>query len=357
MIIFTEGGNAMLTQPVRIVLDFVEQINTGNAAGVAALLAPDHTFVDLAGDSEQGRDRIAAGWRDYLAQYANYHIYLRRIVQLTEGLALIGQTTGSHLQIPDDQEFNDEGVIWFAKVKDGLLSTWQLYTDSVESAEKLGLEDGEEVYAPDWFGKTIAKHLDLLPPGSRTDDVRNVRKYYSRLYRKAPPETVLAIAEHLFFEEGYRFVPSELITAHPGAIALLDEEKVQRISQGIQHWAAADTFAQCISGPAWQQGAISDDLIEKWIHSPDFWYRRIAVVSTIYLEGDPERILKYAAMLVDDHEDMIVKALSWVLRRAIRYDRQGVEQFLVDHQDQLAARIKREVLNKLETGLKNPVKI
>jgi hypothetical protein len=32
-----------------------------------------------------------------------------------------------------------------------------------------------------------------------------------------------------------------------------------------------------------------------------------------------------------------------------------VEQFLVDHKRQLAARVKREVRNKLETGLKNPV--
>ena len=67
-------------------------------------------------------------------------------------------------------------------------------------------------------------------------------------------------------------------------------------------------------------------------------------------------MLKYAAMLVEDHEDMIVKALSWVLRRAIRYDRKGVEQFLTDHKRYLAARVKREVNNKLDTGLKNPIK-
>ena len=346
----------MLSEPVKLVLDFVQQINLGNADRLVALLAPDHTFVDLAGESEQGHERLVAGWRDYLSQYPDYRIYVRRIVKLPVGIALIGQTTGSHLQIPDEQEFNDEGVIWLATVKNGQLESWRLYTDAVENAALLNLDTGEEVYAPAWFARTIAKHLDLLPPGSRTEDVRNVRKYYSRLYRKAPPETLLEIAEHLFFDEGYRFVPYELIYYHPGAIALLNPEKVHGLSADINHWAAADTFAQFISGPAWKQGMISDDLIEKWIESPDFWYRRIAVVSTIYLDGDPERMLKYAAMLVDDHEDMIVKALSWVLRRAIRYDRKGVEQFLNDHKRQLAARIKREVRNKLDTGLKNPTK-
>ena len=346
----------MLPESVKIVLDFVQQINQGNAEGLAALLAPDHTFVDLAGESEQGYERMAAGWRDYLTQYPNFRIYLRRIVLLPEGVALIGQTTGSHMQLSDEHEFNDEGVIWLAKVKDGLLESWQLYADSVKNASALDLDNGEEVFAPVWFATTIAKQLDLLPPGSRTDDVRNVRKYYSRLYRKAPPKTLLEIAEQLFFEEGYRFVPYELIYYHPGAIALLNPEKVQALSEGINHWAAADTFAQFISGPAWKQGVIGDDLIEKWIVSPDFWYRRIAVVSTIYLDGDPKRMLKYAAMLVEDHEDMIVKALSWVLRRAIRYDRKGVEQFLTDHKRYLAARVKREVNNKLDTGLKNPIK-
>ncbi|QRN84517.1 DNA alkylation repair protein (plasmid) [Chloroflexota bacterium] len=346
----------MLPEPVKVVLDFVQQVNQNNAEGVAALLAPDHTFVDLAGDTEQGYQRIAAGWRDYLTQFPKYRLYIRRIVLLPIGVALIGQTTGSHLQIPDEQEFNDEGVIWLATVEHGLLKTWQLYADSVVNANALNLEGGQEIYAPVWFARTIAKHLDLLPPGSRTDDVRNVRKYYSRLYRKAPPETLLEIAERLFFEEGYRFVPYELIYYHPGTIALLNPEKVQALSVDINHWAAADTFSQFISGPTWKQGVISDDLIGKWIISPDFWYRRIAVVSTIYLDGDSERMLKYAAMLVDDHEDMIVKALSWVLRRAIRYDRKGVEQFLADHKHRLAARIKREVRNKLDTGLKNPTK-
>lgn len=345
----------MLPEPVKVVLDFVQQVNQGNAEGLAALLAPDHTFVDLAGESEQGYDRMVAGWRDYLAHYPDYQIHLRRIVMLPDGVALIGQTTGSHLQIPDEQEFNEEGVIWLATVKAGQLGSWQLYADTVENTTLLDLYNGEEIYAPVWFATTIAKHLDLLPPGSRTEDVRNVRKYYSRLYRKALPETLLEIAEQLFFEEGYRFVPYELIYYHPGVIGLLTPEKVQRLSEGINHWAAADTFAQFISGPAWKQGVIGDDLIDKWIKSPDFWYRRIALVSTIYLDGDSERMLSYAALLVDDHEDMIVKALSWVLRRAIQYDPEGVEQFLTDYKRQLAARIKREVRNKLETGLKNPV--
>lgn len=344
----------MNPEAVQVALNFIEMINQGDAEGAAALLSTDITYVDLAGNVECSKEQLAACWKGYLNANPNYQIYIHRIIDLQDGVALVGRTTGSHLSLPDETEFHEEGLIWLAGVRDGLVDSWKVYQDSVENEIALELESAEEVYAPKWFAAAIAKHLDLLPSGSRTDDVRNVRKFYSRLYRKAPPETLLAIAESLFFDQGYRFVPYELINYHPGAIAALTSEKVEKLGEGIQDWASADTFAQFISGPAWKQGVIDDDFIENWLSSDDFWYRRIAVVSTIFLAGDSRRMLRYAQALVNDKEDMIVKAVSWMLRRAIKYDRDGVERFLKENKRHLAARIKREVRNKLETGLKNP---
>jgi 3-methyladenine DNA glycosylase AlkD len=344
----------MPPKAIQVALNFIEKINQGDIEGVDALLSPDTTYVDLAGNLERGKEQLADCWEGYLTSYPDYQIYIHRIFTIQNGVVLVGHTTGSHLKLPEYKEFHEEGRIWLVGIKAGSIDSLQLYQDTVENELTLEQEDAKEVYAPAWFAATIAKHLDLLPPGSRTDDVRNVRKFYSRLYRKAPPETMLAIAESLFFDQGYRFVPYELIYYHAGAIGKLTPEVVERLGEGIQDWAAADTFAQFISGAAWKTGVIDDDFIDKWLNSPDFWYRRIAVVSTIYLDGDPERMLRYAQALVDDKEDMIVKAVSWVLRRAIKYDREGVERFLTENKKHLAARIKREVRNKLDTGLKNP---
>jgi 3-methyladenine DNA glycosylase AlkD len=47
--------------------------------------------------------------------------------------------------------------------------------------------------------------------------------------------------------------------------------------------------------------------------------------------------------MVSDHEDMIVKALSWALRILSEVDRKAVETFVTAHKDVLAARVKREV--------------
>jgi 3-methyladenine DNA glycosylase AlkD len=59
-------------------------------------------------------------------------------------------------------------------------------------------------------------------------------------------------------------------------------------------------------------------------------------------------------MLVDDKDDMVVKAMSWALRELVNHDPQAVSNFLAENESRLAARVKREVRNKLQTGLKNP---
>jgi 3-methyladenine DNA glycosylase AlkD len=59
-------------------------------------------------------------------------------------------------------------------------------------------------------------------------------------------------------------------------------------------------------------------------------------------------------MLVDDSEDMVVKAMSWALRELVPHDPVALRTFLREHDGALAARIKREVENKLRTGLKTP---
>ncbi len=85
------------------------------------------------------------------------------------------------------------------------------------------------------------------------------------------------------------------------------------------------------------------------------------MVSTVVLnirshggEGDTKKTLGICELLVKDHEDMVVKALSWALRELVVHDPKAVSEFILLHEDILATRVKREVSNKLKTGLKNP---
>ena len=346
----------MTLADVQVVLDYISKINAGDVQGIEDSLAPHHRFIDMQGEIAEGRDRLGAGWRNYLSANPRYHIYLRRIFALPEAIVLVGHTTGSHLGFSEEEEFHNQGIIWKVTTANGQIASWQLIADTVEDVDKLGLDAAEEIFEPKWMAATIAKHLDLLPEGFRTNDVRNVRKYYSRIYRHAPAEVMVATTEHLFFDEGYRFVPYELLFHHKGAIQSLTPHQVERFGDGLHDWSSTDIYAHYVAGPAWKAGVIDDALTSQWLHSNSVWWRRAAVVSTIYLYGDVEKMLRYSEALVDDHEDMIVKAVSWVLRSAIQYDREAVEAFLKRHHKHLAARVRREVRNKLETGLKNPKK-
>jgi 3-methyladenine DNA glycosylase AlkD len=116
-----------------------------------------------------------------------------------------------------------------------------------------------------------------------------------------------------------------------------------------------------LAGPAWLHGRLADRDIVRWAKSKDLWWRRVALVATTGLNnksrggrGDAERTLAIVELLIDDREDMIVKAVSWALRMLAPWQPEAVERFLVNHSDRLAARVRREVRNKLDTGLKNP---
>ena len=122
-----------------------------------------------------------------------------------------------------------------------------------------------------------------------------------------------------------------------------------------------DSFARTLAGPAWLNGQVPDELIYRWAGSEDRWWRRAALVSTVALNmrsrggtGDVPRTLAVCRLLVDDHDDMVVKAMSWALRELVVHDPDAVRAFLAEYDDVLAARVKREVRNKLTTGLKNP---
>ncbi len=212
--------------------------------------------------------------------------------------------------------------------------------------------------------KEVAAEIDAeirALPVHNTPSVRAVRRRYSRQLNEAPARFVRDVARELLDTYGYRGVPYELIRHHSEAFESLGEAELEELGQGIDSWWSVDSFARTLSGPAWMRGQVTDDLIHRWAHSDDLWWRRAALVSTVALNmrsrggrGDVPRTLGVCRLLADDHEDMVVKALSWALRELVVHSADEVRGFLEDHDDVLAARIKREVWNKLTTGLKNP---
>jgi 3-methyladenine DNA glycosylase AlkD len=162
-------------------------------------------------------------------------------------------------------------------------------------------------------------------------------------------------------EPAFRSVGCALVSHHPNTLESLGVRTIERLGRGINSWGDVDVFAGYIAGPAWRLKRLKDDHIHRWARSKDRWWRRAALVSTVPLNrkslggtGDTRRTLAVCRLLVDDRDYMVVKALSWALRELIRHDAKSVRRFLSTHKDALAARVIREVNNKLSTGLKNP---
>ncbi|MCZ6889631.1 MAG: DNA alkylation repair protein [Gammaproteobacteria bacterium] len=192
-----------------------------------------------------------------------------------------------------------------------------------------------------------------------TPNMREIRRWLSKALADEPPRVVRKVAQNLI-DGGYRWFGYEVVNNHSKTLRSLKLKDVEGFGAGIASWSDVDTFAGYIAGPAWTNGQISDAAVRRWTRSQDRWWRRTSLVATTTWNlkskggvGDAKRTLDIAGRLVADHDDMVVKALSWALRTLVAWDAEAVRGFLHQHTDDLAARVKREVRNKLETGLKN----
>jgi 3-methyladenine DNA glycosylase AlkD len=221
-----------------------------------------------------------------------------------------------------------------------------------------------ELIEVDEFVNEIDSCIHALP-NLKTENVRNLRKEFSKRVAHTSPQIVISISIRLLqlnrpgFE--YRLVAYELVSNHKAALRSLSEKELEILGQGICRWEDVDTFACYLAGPAWREFQVPDELIHRWARSEDRWWRRAAIVCTVALNnkarggrGDTTRTLDVCRLLVSDRDDMVVKAMSWSLRELSRRDPDAVRAFLLEYKDVLAPRAVREVNTKLTTGLKNP---
>jgi 3-methyladenine DNA glycosylase AlkD/uncharacterized protein (DUF952 family) len=220
-----------------------------------------------------------------------------------------------------------------------------------------------ERFAP--LGESLAAELAArLGAGEARGltELRKLRRSHSRALRKAPAALVLELGTALVASgaPGARVFASELVRDHPTALAEIGLRDLKRMAGELASWSDVDVFGCTISGQAFRDGSLSEAEILRWARSRDRWWRRAALVSTVPLnvkaqggEGDAKRTLRICRALVADGDDMVVKGLSWALRALAERDPAAVRRFVESHEDELAARVLREVRTKLRTGRKN----
>jgi 3-methyladenine DNA glycosylase AlkD len=78
------------------------------------------------------------------------------------------------------------------------------------------------------------------------------------------------------------------------------------------------------------------------------WDRRIAVLATLAFikRGDLVDILALSKLLLNDPEDLMHKALGWMLREAAKKDEQRVKAFLAEHYQAMPRTMLRYAIEK-----------
>lgn len=114
----------------------------------------------------------------------------------------------------------------------------------------------------------------------------------------------------------------------------------------VNGWDLVDCSAHLIVGPHLRDR--SRKQLHRWAKSKDLWERRVAVIATFaYIKEDEfDETLKLAAMLVNDQEDLIHKAVGWMLREIGKRDRQREEQFLALHYQTMPRTMLRYAIEK-----------
>src|SRR5262245_19363866 len=97
----------------------------------------------------------------------------------------------------------------------------------------------------------------------------------------------------------------------------------------INNWDLVDATAEHIVGP----NDVGRPQLLAWAASPNLWIRRIAILSTFHAirRNRFADTLAVARKLLRDEEDLIHKAVGWMLREVGKRDAAALESFLRRH--------------------------
>ncbi len=100
------------------------------------------------------------------------------------------------------------------------------------------------------------------------------------------------------------------------------------------NWATVDLLALEILGPLLDTHPALIPEVEDWTASPSVWVRRAAAVAFVKHARQGRHLAaayRIARQLLPDEEDLLHKAVGWLLRECGRTDRARLERFLLQN--------------------------
>lgn len=124
----------------------------------------------------------------------------------------------------------------------------------------------------------------------------------------------------------------------------------------VNNWDLVDTSARDIVGGYLYSRPEDVGILEALSRSSNLWERRIAIIATYYflMKGEPGLTLKIAKILLNDKEDLIHKAVGWMLREmGKRCDRYILIDFLNQNAQIMPRTTLRYAIEHFDAGDRN----
>ncbi len=128
--------------PQKVVEQFITAINAHDVERLAALMTPDHRFIDSLGSVVEGREGVREGWQFYFGMVPDYHLEISRCflaAQEEDEAMLAGVASGSYwqggVQRPNSSWSTPAALR--AIVREGRIAEWQVYADNEPIREQM----------------------------------------------------------------------------------------------------------------------------------------------------------------------------------------------------------------------------
>ena len=114
----------------------------------------------------------------------------------------------------------------------------------------------------------------------------------------------------------------------------------------VNNWDLVDCSApQIVGAHLWEKDRA---VLYQLARSSNLWERRIAIIATFHFikRGEVTDTLKLALILLSDTEDLIHKAVGWMLREAGKRDLERTESFLREHYQRMPRTMLRYAIER-----------
>jgi len=104
---------------------FVAAVNGNEVEALAALMTPDHLFVDSLGNRTAGAETMKAGWRGYFAMCPDYWIRADHVVADGSLVLAVGEAGGTV-----DGVAWQAPAAWKAVIREDKVAEWRVFADN-----------------------------------------------------------------------------------------------------------------------------------------------------------------------------------------------------------------------------------